>query len=144
MSVAEVAAQRSLCSRAQVGAVVVTADNRAVSTGHNGPPPGFEHDNRLCKEWCPRAQPGADISPSYDKCESLHAEVNGVIRANFTEIRGGTIYVSGAVCINCARVIAASGLSRIVHRVDATMAYRNPERVEAYLQSVGIEIQRYG
>ena len=48
-------AQRSLCVRAQVGAVIVDARNRIVETGYNGPPRGFQHDDQPCTQWCPRA-----------------------------------------------------------------------------------------
>jgi deoxycytidylate deaminase len=48
-------AERSLCVRAHVGAVIVDTTNRIVSTGYNNPPSGFEHHDRPCKEWCPRA-----------------------------------------------------------------------------------------
>jgi deoxycytidylate deaminase len=69
--------------------------------------------------------------------------VNGVIRANFTEIQGGTIFISGAACVNCARMIAASGIATVVHRVDASMAHRNPRAVEKYLERMGVEVRRY-
>lgn len=55
LSVARTIAQRSLCSRDQVGAVVVSATNRLLETGYNGPPSGFLTDNRPCSEWCSRA-----------------------------------------------------------------------------------------
>jgi dCMP deaminase len=57
LSVARTVARRSLCSRDQVGAVVVSATNRLLETGYNGPPSGFPTDNQPCTEWCPRANP---------------------------------------------------------------------------------------
>lgn len=141
MQVADAVADRSLCSRNKVGCVVVTPDNRVASVSFNGAPDVFDCAGRPCVEWCERAKTG-DSSPSYDKCEALHAEANAISRANWTEIQGGTVYTSSATCINCARLVAASGIKRVVHQVSPEHAYRNPEDVEAYLESVGIRVKR--
>jgi deoxycytidylate deaminase len=56
MRVAETIGKRSECSRDQVGAVIVSKDNRIVDSGYNGPPRGFYRVGGDCKSWCPRAQ----------------------------------------------------------------------------------------
>jgi len=132
---------RSRCDRAQVGAVIVTADNRIASTGYNGPPQGLPVTGS-CSGWCPRAMGLTDLSADYSACESLHAEDNALLRADFTEIRGGTIYVSRAICIICARRIANSGLRQAIHRVTDSDLHRDPDKVEAYLTQVGIAVFR--
>jgi dCMP deaminase len=141
LHVAEAVASRSRCDRAQVGAVVVTEDNRVASTSYNGPPKGLEVSGS-CSNWCPRAMGQTDLSADYSGCESLHAEDNALLRADFTQIQGGTIYVSRAICIICARRIANSGLTCAVHRVIPEDEHRNPEKVESYLRSVGIQVWR--
>jgi len=83
-----------------------------------------------------------DLSADYSACESLHAEDNALLRADFTEIRGGTIYVSRAICIICARRIANSGLRQAIHRVTDSDLHRDPDKVEAYLTQVGIAVFR--
>lgn len=55
LAIADVVAQRSLCSRAQVGAVIVSSDQIVVSTGRNGPPRFFQHNEKPCLQWCERA-----------------------------------------------------------------------------------------
>jgi dCMP deaminase len=132
---------RSRCVRAQVGAVVVTADNRVAATGYNGPAAGRKVTGG-CDGWCPRAMGRDDLGSDYSACESIHAETNALLRANFTEIAGGTIYVSHASCINCSRLVANSGLVRLVHRVTKHDAHREPDKVEHYLREVGIEVAR--
>jgi len=141
LSVADTVGQRSKCSRAQVGAVIVTMDNRPVATGYNGPPRGLAVSG-TCDNWCPRARGETELGANYDECFTIHAETNALIRADFTQIQRGTIYVSHASCISCAKSIANSGIARLVHRVGPGDAHRDPERVERYLRQVGISVSR--
>lgn len=140
LGVADVLKLRSRCCRAQVGAVIVSVDNRVISATYNGPPPGDEVEGD-CSNWCPRMQ-NNERSSDYDSCRSNHAERNGTTRANWTEMQGATIYITGSACITCARDVASSGIKRVVHRVNEGQGYRNPEAVETYLRSVGIDVER--
>lgn len=141
IQVADVFAERSLCTRAQVGAVIVTKDNRVASQSYNGPAAGL-NKKTPCTDWCPRARGETGLTANYDACPAIHAEANALIRANFTEIQGGTIYVSRACCINCAKQVANSGLARVVHRVTSDDLHRDPDSVEDYLQRAGLEVVR--
>lgn len=141
MAVADSLAARSLCCRAQVGAVIVTRDNRAVSPSYNGAARGDTRVNGSCSDWCPRAQSG-DSGSDYGTCRAIHAEANALIRADYSEIQGATIYVTGSICIGCAKNIANSGISRVVHRVLPEHEYRNPADVEQYLKECGVEVVR--
>lgn len=141
LHVAEAVAGRVLCTRARVGAVIVTVDNRVNSASHNGPPAGFNHGERPCTEWCGRAMSG-DSSADYSSCPSIHAETNALVRADFTAIRGGTIYITAAICINCAKMVANSGLARVVHIVRDEDRHRDPDFVEEYLRSMGLTVDR--
>lgn len=140
MKVADDLAARSLCCRARVGAVIVTPDQRAVSPSYNGPAKGDPVEGP-CDGWCPRAQ-SKDQSPNYSSCRAIHAEGNALTRANFSEIQGATIYITGSICINCAKQVANSGIQRVVHRVLPEHEYRNPGDVEQYLRECGIEVLR--
>lgn len=131
--------RRSRCSLAQVGAVIVTADQEVDSTCYNGPAAGLKVSGE-CRFWCPRAMTNGDRSPDYSACESIHAEENALIRADHSKMRGGTIYVSRSVCINCARRIANSGLRRVVHAVHDDDAHRDPRAVEKFLRDTGLEV----
>lgn len=139
MAVADVLARRSLCERAQVGAVIVGADNQVISATYNGPPPGLPVTG-LCGVWCERSQSG-DTAPSYDSCPSNHAEANAIARSDWSRMYGGTIYVTTFVCMNCAKLIAATGISRVVHRYDPDALYRNPADVALFLVRNGIHVE---
>lgn len=140
LAIAQTVAFRSRCDRMRVGAVIVTSDNRSMPPSYNGPPRGQQLTG-TCADWCPRAQRG-DTGSSYDECCAIHAEANALIRANFTEIQDGTIYVSAACCINCAKLIANSGIRRVVHVVGSRDEHRQPDVVEAYLRECGLTVVR--
>jgi dCMP deaminase len=144
IEVARTIARRSLCSRAQVGAVIVSRDNRVQAASYNGPRPDFPHGEMPCVNWCARAQPGAATTPDYSSCEATHAEMSALVRADRSQLDGGTIYVTGSVCINCARMITHTELHRVVHRVNEADMHRNPESVEEFLRQSGIAVVRLG
>lgn len=137
---AQVLATRSWCSRTQVGALITSRDNRIISEGYNGPSRG-QRVTGPCADWCPRAQAG-DYGAAYDACPAIHAEANALLQVSFVSMVGGTIYVSAACCINCARLIANSRLARLVHVVSPTDAHRDPDSVEEYLRQCGMIVNR--
>jgi dCMP deaminase len=127
-------AKRSLCSRDQVGAVIVSQDNTPLMASYNGPPSGFLHNDQPCTEWCSRARIGNQtLSPVYDDCPALHAEANAISRSSHLHRKGGTIYVTSDVCFNCAKVIANSGITRIVVDRRQPREYRNSARSYEFL-----------
>jgi dCMP deaminase len=142
LAAAKVTSLRSLCSGAQVGCVIVSADNRILASGYNGPPAGFEHSNRVCSTgWCPRAdlQP-SDRSADYEDCPSLHAEANAISVSDYHTRCGGTIYVTSHVCWGCAKLIANSGIKRVVVLTDRVDMHRNPERSYQFLGELGVAL----
>lgn len=140
LTVASAISLRSRCDRRQVGAVIVTRDNRVASVSYNGPPRNLVVQGS-CSSWCERARNG-DSGPAYDRCEMIHAEANALLRASWTEIQGGTIYVSAASCVNCARLVANAGLARLVHVVTSADLHRDPDTVESLLRTNGLSVQR--
>lgn len=136
MAVADAIALRGDCERAQLGAVIVNEQNRIIATGYNGPPAGTRD---TCAESCPRLQQGAAVP--YAACTTIHAEANGLLFCDRRDREGGTIYVTGAVCQDCAKLIANSGLARVVMRSSEHDAHRNPDEVQRYLTRHGIEVQ---
>ena len=112
MDVARAVSKRSRCVNRQVGAVIVTSQNRMAATGYNGPPAGLEVSGQ-CGGFCPRAQTG-ERGVSYGNCVSVHAEANALLFASRREIEGGTIYVTNPCCWDCAKLVANSGLDKVV------------------------------
>jgi dCMP deaminase len=112
--IAKAVSARADCTRRQVGAVILDANHRVVATGYNGAPPGATG----CLEGgCPRGRRSYEDVPAftdYDNCISNHAEVNALLYADRSKAEGGTLYVTDAPCFGCSKVIANSGIDRVV------------------------------
>lgn len=86
------AALRSTCLKRRYGAVIVK-DDRIISTGYNGAPRGRKN----CLEiGCPRMNVAHNTD--YSACRSVHAEANAIIHANYSDMIGSTLYLSGWDC----------------------------------------------
>lgn len=116
LGIAEAVAKRADCSRAQVGAVIMTADHRIVATGYNGAPRG--QDGCLTSGACPRAAAGQDVGSSYDTgpgaCIAIHAEANAIIRASWEDMDGAILFTTKEPCGGCEKLINATPLSRVI------------------------------
>jgi dCMP deaminase len=139
MSVADTVAPRSRCSRARVGAVVVSRDQRVSSTGYNGPPANWPEEGE-CAGWCERAQGLTPMDGSYTGCPSIHAEANALLYVDRSRVEGGTIYVTAACCAQCAKLISNSGVARVVMRLRDVDRHRQPEEVVAFLEKCGVTV----
>lgn len=90
----------------QHGAVIVS-HRHIRSTGYNGTPSGYAN----CDEGaCPRGK-SKDLSRP---CVGLHAEANALLFAGPEEREGATIYITAPPCMDCAKLIANSGISEVV------------------------------
>ena len=133
MNVAKQFAELSTCRRLKVGAVI-TLNNRIVSTGYNGTVPHFINCEEANKDLC--VSEGELISPetkymiSLEKREQdsklhhifnenfeIHAEMNAILDMAKRGLspEGTTLYITICPCKNCAKLVATSGIKRIVY-----------------------------
>jgi len=139
MSVADSIAKRSRCSRAQIGAVVVSKSQRISSTGYNGPAATLAVEGD-CIEWCPRAQGVVPLTNTYDSCPSIHAEANALLYVDRSRVEGGTIYITDAACYQCAKLISNAGIRRVVMRIGTRASHRLPDETVEYFLQCNIEV----
>jgi dCMP deaminase len=113
IKIAEIVKERSTCLRRRVGAVIVK-DNRILTTGYNGAPPGARHCDEI---GCMRETMGIPSGERHELCRALHAEQNAVIQAAKygIPIEGSTVYTTTYPCVICAKILIASGVERIVY-----------------------------
>lgn len=110
LGIAEAVAARSDCHRARVGAVVVK-DKRIRATGYNGAPAGKPG----CAT-CPRRTADVEPGSDYTNCVAVHAEANALLYCDRTDLIGATLYVTREPCYGCTKLIAGSGVARVVTR----------------------------
>jgi dCMP deaminase len=129
---ARVTATRSTCLDKQVGAVVVDADNKVVSTGYNGAPCGIRNccDRELC------------LKEEGHACLAVHAEINALLQAG-REAKGGTLYVTLEPCFECAKAAINAGITHIIYENynGKSISYR--ENVKHYLFAANIKYTKY-
>lgn len=93
-----------------------------------------------CRHWCKRAQLGPQ-SDDYRECPSTHSEANCLLFVDRRHCEGGTLYVTGDVCIMCAHLVANSGLARVVVKRDgADRSYRDSELGYDLLRASGLVV----
>ena len=106
MGVAKLASQRSRDENTQVGACIVK-DNKIISTGYNGMP-------RTCDECgLPTGRDGEWLETKYPYV--VHAEMNAILNAPTTDLRGCSIYVTLFPCADCAKAILQSGINKVYY-----------------------------
>lgn len=115
LDVADATANIVKCNKRKVGAVIVTRDNRIVATGYNGAPRGFnDKGDADCRQFCPAAQMNlAAKANDYQNCVAVHAEINALLHADRLSMDSGSVYISCAPCMSCAKAIANSGLVQV-------------------------------
>lgn len=103
--IANLVAKRSTCNRARVGCVIVR-DNYIVSCGYNGSLSGTMH----CDD-------GGHLIVDGHCVRTVHAEANAIAHAArlAIECNGSTIYITHAPCWSCFKLLAMSGVCRIVY-----------------------------
>lgn len=127
MRIAIQAATRSTCDRKHIGAVIVR-DKTILSTGYNGSIRGLPH----CDDVGHMMENGHCIA-------TVHAEANAIIQAakNGTAIDGADIYVTASPCWNCFKLIANSGIKRILY-----LEFYRDERILYTAKQAGIELSQ--
>jgi len=137
MDITRVVARRSTCLRRQVGALIVL-DKRILTTGYNGAPAGLEH---CASRGCLRAEKNVPPGERHELCRGLHAEQNAIIQAALhgIQIRSGLLYGTHFPCVVCAKMLANSGISRVV------IAEGYPDELsQSVLKEAGITVRVLG
>lgn len=144
METAVLVGKRSKCTRAQYGAVIVSADNRILSIGYNGPPWGMKAEGP-CTNWCERssnASLGLEVDPHYRDCPAIHAEQNAIMRAtNLWLEHDPVMYINGVTCLRCVLVVANSGIKSVVLLNTEYEQKRNPEKTVELLESYNLKVR---
>ena len=107
-------AERSTCTRAKVGAVIVR-DKNILATGYNGSPAGLPHCTELgCLIYTSRTPTGELEENCF---RTIHAEINAIAQAakNGAAIRDAHIYITHTPCIHCFKVLINTGIRNVFY-----------------------------
>ena len=114
MTITRQVAERSTCTRAKVGAVIVREKN-ILATGYNGSPAGLPHCTEVGCLVYKSVTPSGEVE---ENCfRTIHAEINAIAQAakNGHAIRDADIYITHTPCIHCFKVLVNTGIKRIVY-----------------------------
>lgn len=110
MGVAQLSGMRSKDPNTQVGACIVSSDNKILSMGYNGFPSGCSDEE------FPWAKEGAELDTKYPFV--THGELNAILNYRGGSLDGAKLYVSLFPCNECAKAIIQAGIKKVVYDSD--------------------------
>lgn len=111
MGVAKLSAMRSKDPSTQVGACIVSEDNKILSMGYNGFPKGCSDDEFPWGKGDPD-----DYNDKY--LYVTHSELNAILNYRGGSLEGSKLYVTLFPCNECAKAIIQSGIREIIYLSD--------------------------
>jgi dCMP deaminase len=122
--ITSVTAKRSACHRLHVGCLLVK-ENRIISQGYNGYLPGAPHEQVM--------RDGHEIA-------TVHAEQNAVTDCakRGVSCNNATAYITHYPCVNCMKIMCASGISKIKYIDD----YKNDDMIPYFANLSNISISK--
>ncbi|MCR4953632.1 MAG: dCMP deaminase family protein [Treponema sp.] len=135
MGVAYLASFRSKDPNSQVGACIVSQDNKILSMGYNGFPRGCSDDD------FPWAREGDALETKY--AYVTHSELNAILNYRGGSLEGCKIFVTLFPCNECAKAIIQSGIKTVVY---ASNKYDGTPSVEAskrLMNAAGVRYYQY-
>lgn len=135
MGVALLSGMRSKDPNTQVGACIVSSDNKILSMGYNGFPIGCSDDE------FPWVREGSPLENKY--LYSTHSELNAILNYRGGSLEGAKIYVSLFPCNECAKAIIQAGIKTVIYDSDK---YNNTPAVMAskkMFRAAGVNFYQY-
>lgn len=136
MGVSLLSSMRSKDPSTQVGACIVSDDNKIMAVGYNGFPRGCSDDDF---PW----ERSADCSNDTKYPFVCHAELNAILNAGGQNLKGARIFVALFPCNECAKAIIQSGIGEVIYISDK---YANTDGTIAskkMLNAAGIKLTQF-
>ena len=135
MGVAKLSAERSKDPNTQVGACIVSADNKILSMGYNGFPIGCSDDE------FPWNREGEPYDNKY--FYTTHSELNAILNFRGGSLEGSKIYVTLFPCNECAKAIIQSGIKTLIYADDKYADTPSVRASKRMLRAAGVEFIPY-
>ena len=135
MGVATLSAMRSKDPHTQVGACIVSEDNKILSMGYNGFPMGCSDDD------FPWEREGEALDTKY--LYVTHSELNAILNYRGGSLEGAKLYVTLFPCNECAKAIIQAGIKTIVYDSDKYGETPGTIASKRMLKTAGVTCRSY-
>ena len=135
MGVAKLSAMRSKDPNTQVGACIVSENNKILSMGYNGFPVGCSDDE------FPWNREGEPLENKY--FYTTHSELNAILNYRGGSLEGSKMYVTLFPCNECAKAIIQSGIKAVVYDCDKYADTASVIASKRMLKTAGVDIIKY-
>ena len=135
MGVAMLSGMRSKDPHSQVGACIVSEDNKILSMGYNGFPKGCSDDE------FPWGREGEPLDTKY--LYVTHSELNAILNYRGGSLEGAKLYVSLFPCNECAKAIIQAGIKTIVYDCDKYADTPSVIASKKMLDAAGVRYYKY-
>ncbi len=134
MGVAILAAQRSKDPNTQVGACIVSNDNKILSIGYNGMPLNCSDDDFTWER---------DTADDNKYFYTVHSELNAILNYRGGSLEGTKLYVSLFPCNECAKAIIQAGIHTVVYDSDKYRGTPSNRAARRMFDAAGVECVPY-
>ena len=135
MGIAKLSGFRSKDPNTQVGACIVSEDNKIHSVGYNGFPMGCSDDD------FPWEREGESLDTKYFFV--AHSELNAILNYRGLGLDGSKIYVSLFPCNECAKAIIQAGIKTIIYADDKYAKTPATIASKRMLDAAGVNYYKY-
>ncbi len=135
VGVSKLAGMRSKDPNTQVGACIVSEDNKILSIGYNGFPKGCSDDV------FPWARIGNGLDSKYPFV--THAELNAILNYRGGSLAGAKLYVSLFPCNECAKAIIQSGIRTVIYADDKYVGTESNTASKMLFDAAGVTYAKY-
>ena len=135
MGVAKLSALRSKDPNTQVGACIVSSDNKILSMGYNGLPIGCSDDE------FPWSREGDPLDNKY--MYTAHSELNAILNYRGGSLDNAKMYVTLFPCNECAKAIIQAGIKTLVYDSDKYADTAAVIASKRMLNAAGVRYYRY-
>lgn len=135
MGIAELSARRSKDPSTQVGACIVSGDNKILSVGYNGMPQGCSDDE------FPWDRQGGNLETKYYFV--CHAELNAILNFRGGSLEGSRLYATLFPCNECAKAIIQSGIKEIIYSCDKYAETDGVMASKMMFKAAGVKLTPY-
>ena len=135
MGVAKLAGFRSKDPHTQVGACIVSEDNKILSMGYNGFPNGCSDDE------FPWERDGEELETKYPYV--THSELNAILNYRGGSLAGAKLYVSLFPCNECAKAIIQAGIRTVIYDSNKYDGSTSVTASKKMFEAAGVKFMQY-